>query len=115
MSGGYFDYTNYPDDIMGRGGWRDHEIDQLAQDLFGHEDGKPDEFGARGHGGLASCLDFWLSCDYSEEAYRDAVARFKAKWFRRTPRNRVEFYESLMREHAEKLIREFEGEVVGDE
>lgn len=115
MSGGYFDYSNYPDVIMGRGGWRDHEIDELAQDLFGRCDGKPDEFGARGIGGLASCLDFWLSCDYSEEAYRDAVKKFKEKWFLRTPRNRVEFYKDLMREHAEDLIKEFEGKEVGHE
>ncbi len=51
--------------------------------------------------------------DTGEEHYRDAVARFKAKWMHRTPRNRVEFYEKKIQAYADKCkvelgIKEFE-------
>lgn len=70
---------------------------------------------ASGYGGLAQSLDFWLSDDTGEEHYRDAVARFKAKWMRRTPRNRVEFYEGKIQAYADKCkvelgLKEFEEE-----
>lgn len=71
-------------------------------------------FGPRG-GGLLESLDFWLSGDTSEQGYRDDLARFKDKWFRRTPRNRVEFYKNELRGEAERLIAEFECRVVGEE
>lgn len=108
MSGGVlFDYT-WPNLQEADGKWHDHEMDELYHDLF-----CGGEFSVRGYGGLAQSLDFWLSDDTGEEHYRDAVARFKAKWMRRTPRNRVEFYEKKIQAYADKCkvelgLKEFE-------
>lgn len=101
MSGGaLFDYR-YPcfDDAVGK--WGDAEVEELYRDLF-----VGGEFSVRGYGGLAQSLDFWLSGDTGEEDYRDALSRFKAKWFHRTPRNRVEFYRAKIREYADRCADE---------
>ncbi len=108
MSGGVlFDYT-WPNLQEADGKWHDNELDELYHDLF-----CGGEFSVRGYGGLAQSLDFWLSDDTGEEHYRDAVARFKAKWMHRTPRNRVEFYEGKIQAYADKCkvelgLKEFE-------
>ena len=102
MSGGaLFDYR-YPDFSEASGKWADKELDELFDDLF--VNGK---FAVRGYGGLIQSLDFFVSGDIGEESYRDAVRRFKDKWFRRTPRDRVEFYQAKIRDYAERCIDEF--------
>lgn len=102
MSGGaLFDYR-YPDFSEASGKWADKELDELFDDLF--VNGK---FAVRGYGGLIQSLDFWVSGDIGEESYRDAVRRFKDKWFRRTPKDRVAFYQGKIREFAERCIDEF--------
>lgn len=106
MSGGYFNYM-CPDNLDGE--WRDEELDELVHDLFVGGD-----FSIRGYGGLLQSLDFWLSSDTSEETYRKQVDGFKAKWFRRTPKNRVEFYQQKIQEYADKCIAEFGGKVGND-
>lgn len=102
MSGGHFGWNHYFDDIEGE--WQDCELNELFADLFCNG-----EFSVRGYGGLFQTLDFWLSGDVSEETYRKAVARFKAKWFHRTPRNRLEFYQRKLQEHCDRLKREMGG------
>lgn len=105
MSGGrLFDYS-YPDFGEARGKWQDEELNELYDDLFCNG-----RFSVRGYGGLAQSLDFYLSGDVDEEAYREAVARFKSKWMHRTPRNRVEFYQQKLQEYADRLKKEM-GEV----
>lgn len=99
MSGGHFDYQTVPDALLGA--WRDEEVNAIVRDLF---DGG--EFSVRGYGGLLQTLDFWLSGDVGEEEYREAVARFKAKWMRRTPKTRAEFYTALLQERCDELKRE---------
>lgn len=99
MSGGHFGYSYSPQDLEGE--WRDEEINELFNDLM-----CGGEFSVRGYGGLLQSLDFWLSADTEEESYRDAVSRFKAKWFRRTPKNRLEFYQNKLQECADRLKRE---------
>lgn len=99
MSGGHFNYASLPYEL--EGAWRDEEINELIEDLFFSGD-----FAARNYGGLLQSLDFWLSGDTSEEDYREEVARFKAKWMHRTPRNRVEFYQSKLQEYADRLKKE---------
>lgn len=102
MSGGaLFDYT-YPRFDEADGRWADEEMDELYRDLF-----VGGEFSPRDCGGLARSLDFWLSGDTGEEDYRADLARFKAKWFRRTPRDRVAFYQAKIRDYAERCIDEF--------
>lgn len=104
MSGGYFDYTNCRVGWEMEGKWRDEEINELFYDLF-----CADLWGDRS-GGLAAALDFWLCSDVNEEKYREYVAKFKAKWFNRTPKNRVEFYQNKLQEHCDKLKKEL-GEI----
>lgn len=101
MSGGaLFDYS-YPNFEEARGKWQDEELDELYDDLFCNG-----RFAVRDYGGLAQSLDFYLSCDTSEEDYRDAVARFKQKWMHCTPRNRVEFYQRKLQEYADRYKSE---------
>lgn len=99
MSGGHFNYMDF-DGIDGE--WRDEELDELFHDLFVGGD-----FSIRGYGGLLQSLDFWLSADVGEETYRRKVAEFKAKWMKRTPKSRVEFYQRKIQEYADKCKREF--------
>lgn len=99
MSGGYFGWNHSWDDVEGR--WQDEELDELYRDLFCGED-----FSVRGYGGLFQSLDFYLSGDTDESDYRDAVQRFKEKWFHRTPRNRVEFYENKLQATCDRYKRE---------
>lgn len=126
MSGGHFECYGMSD-VDGR--WRDEELNELYFDLFGgggcyrsrpfgkvYYDREPRrcEFGPRG-GGLFESLDFHLSGDMNEDEYREEVARFKAKWFRKTPRSRVKFYQDRFREYAEEIMRQFEDELGGYE
>lgn len=99
MSGGHFCYNSVSYDL--EDAWRDEEINELISDLFFNGD-----FAVRDYGGLFKSLDFWLSGDASEEKYREAVARFKAKWFHRTPKNRIEFYQGKLQERCDELKRE---------
>lgn len=126
MSGGHFEiYTgSMVDELSGQ--WRDEELNDLFADLFGeawnrtrgpfagryaHEDRAPRcEFGPRG-GGLLESLDFWLSGDTREEDYRADVRRFKDKWFRRTPKNRVEYYQRKFEEWADEIKEKFVDEL----
>ena len=107
MSGGYFGYSYDPTYLEGE--WQDAEIDELYRDLF-----CSGEFSVRGYGGLFQSLDFWLSSDINEASYRDAVRRFKEKWFRRTPKNRIEFYEKRIQEYADRCKAELGLDVPGE-
>ena len=101
MSGGeLFDYR-WPDFEAADGKWADKEMDELYRDLF-----IGGEFAVRSYGGLAQSLDFWLSGDIGEEGYRDAVKRFKEKWFHRTPKSRVDYYRRVMDEACERCKME---------
>lgn len=124
MSGGHFECYGMSD-LDGE--WRDEELNELYFDLFGagyggyhsrpfgkvYYDREPRrcEFGPRG-GGLFESLDFYLSGDTSEEEYREEVKRFKAKWLaKRTPKNRVEFYQERFRTYAEEIMQQFSEEL----
>lgn len=101
MSGGVlFDYT-WPNLEAADGKWQDEEMNELYHDLF-----VGGEFSVRGYGGLCQTLDFWISDDTGEEDYRDALSRFKSKWFRRTPKNRVEYYEGKLQETCDRYKQE---------
>ena len=111
MSGGsLFDYR-WPNFDEADGKWRDEEMNELYSDLFCNG-----EFAVRDYGGLSQSLDFWLSDDTDEEHYRKQLARFKDKWFHRTPKNRIEYYEGKIQEYADRckaelgLLAEREGE-----
>ena len=129
MSGGHF--YGYHGDIdldALRGAWRDEELNELFEDLFGlGYDGRRTifgytspymehntvEFGPRG-GGLFESLDFWLSGDTTEEDYLADLKRFKAKWFKRTPKNRAEYYQQKFEQYARELLDKFKEELGGE-
>lgn len=108
MSGGRFNYENeYIGDVMD-GQWRDPVINELFHDLFCAHN-----YGHR-YGGLALMLDFWLSGDNDEESYREAVARFKEKWFQNQNICK-EATERYIDKEVRRLKAECLGEVVGEE
>lgn len=101
MSGGaLFDYT-YPNFDGADGKWQDEELNELYHDLF-----CGGEFAVYDYGGLAQSLDYYLSGDIGREGYLEAVQRFKQKWFKRTPKNRTEYYQRKLQEYADKLKSE---------
>ena len=111
MSGGVLFDFRWPNLGEADSKWHDEEMNELYHDLF-----VGGEFSVRGYDGLAQSLDFWLSDDTDEEHYRKQLARFKAKWFHRTPKNRIEYYEGKIQEYADRckaelgLLAEREGE-----
>lgn len=124
MSGGYFGYCGEAIENA-RGEWGDEELNEMFDDLFGssrYRRGRPFgstvydsasarcEFGPRG-GGLFESLDFWLSGDTTYESYQEDVRRFKAKWFRKTPKNRLEFYKDRFEEYAREIMEKFKEEL----
>ena len=124
MSGGHFECYGM-DSVDGE--WRDEELNELFFDLFGggysyhsrpfgwrNYDREPRkcEFGPRG-GGLFESLDFWLSGDTDEQDYLEDLKKFKDKWFRKTPKNRVEFYKQRFHEYATEIMEQFEREIGG--
>lgn len=99
MSGGHFGWGHYWDDVDGQ--WGDAELNELYHDLF-----CGGEFSVRDYGGLFKSLDFYLSGDICESDYRGIVRRFKDKWFHRTPRNRIAFYEKRLQESCDRFKQE---------
>ena len=109
------------------GQWYDEELNELFFDLFGCGwDGykmpftgrlRKAQFGNTNSsdeytGGLAETLDMYLNCDISAETYHEQVARFKKKWLaKKTPKNRVEFYQQRFEEYAKDLIEKFKEEL----
>lgn len=127
MSGGHFDNVygaSIGSELYGQ--WRDEELNELFFDLFGsgwsdysrpfgfHNYDRPPrecEFGPRG-GGLFESLDFWLAGDTSEEDYREDVRKFKLKWLaRKTPKNRVEFYQDRFTDYSTEIMEKFREEL----
>lgn len=104
MSGGHFDYYNYRIGDTMQGQWHDEEMNEMFDDLFVGE-----LWGSR-YGGVAGALDYWLAGDIGEETYREYVKKFKEKWFNRTPKNRVEFYQDKLQKYCDQLKKEL-GEV----
>lgn len=113
MSGGTFGYVNERVAHEMKGRWEDEEINELFYDLF-----CAPLWGSR-EGGLATALDFWQACDVDEEDYREYVAKFKAKWFGRTPEDRAEFYAGKLQERCDELkaeiVRDFDFKIGGTE
>ena len=66
MSGGSYNYIYSQLENECEGNMYDSEMDMLIKDLCK----------------VLHDLEWWQSGDYSEEQYRETVARFKAKWFK---------------------------------
>ena len=66
MSGGSYNYIYSQLENECEGQMYDAEMNMLIKDLCK----------------VLHDLEWWQSCDYSEEQYRETVARFKEKWFK---------------------------------
>lgn len=53
-------------------------------------------------------LEWWQSCDYSEETYRESVNKFKKKWFRQTKIDVQKQIESEFEQTKNQLLKELE-------
>lgn len=53
-------------------------------------------------------LEWWQSCDSSEERYRDTVRKFKKKWFKQTKIDVQKQIESKFKQTKDELLKEFE-------
>lgn len=53
-------------------------------------------------------LEWYVSCDYSEDTYRKTVTEFKKKWFRQTKIDVQKQIESKFEETKDELLKEFE-------
>lgn len=94
--------------LVGR--MHDEELDAMMADLFAY--GRDD---TKDQAGPVIALSMWEASDWGEDEYREAVKRFKDKWFKRTPKNRVEFYQGKLQEYCDKLKAEMTGEYKAEE
>jgi hypothetical protein len=53
-------------------------------------------------------LEWWQSCDCSEETYRESVNKFKKKWFKQTKIDVQKQIESKLEQTKDELLKEFE-------
>ena len=76
MSGGSYGYiySRLEEECLGR--MYDEEMNDLIKDLCD----------------VLHDLEWWRSCDCSEEHYRDTLAKFKAKWFAGDRQERLKGY-----------------------
>lgn len=83
------------------GEMQDAELDELVEDLFAYG-----EYGTMDQAGPVMALSMWRAGEWPESDYRDAVRRFKSKWFQRSQKDRVEFYAAKLQERCDELKRE---------
>lgn len=92
MSGGSYDYMysrveeEYADRMF------DSQLNTMMKDLVG----------------LLHDLEWWQSGDYSEETYREAVKKFKKKWFGQTKIDVQSYIENEFERTKNELLKEFE-------
>lgn len=53
-------------------------------------------------------LEWWQSCDCDEKCYREAVTKFKKKWFKQTKIDVQKQIESEFEQTKNQLLKEFE-------
>lgn len=92
MSGGSYNYMycRIEDEYVGR--MYDSQLNAMMNDLCE----------------LLHDLEWWQSCDSSEERYRDTVRKFKKKWFKQTKIDVQKQIESKFEETKDELLKEFE-------
>lgn len=66
MSGGSFNYEYYKINDLYVGKMQDADLDEMMEDLCN----------------VLHDLEWWQSCDYGEETYRNSAKAFKQKWLR---------------------------------
>lgn len=76
MSGGSYNYICYTLEEACKGAMYDAEMNDLIKDLVE----------------VLHDLEWWQSCDTSEERYRETLAKFKKKWFHGSRKERLKGY-----------------------
>lgn len=92
MSGGSYNYmySRINDEYVGR--MHDSQLDAMMNDLCE----------------LLHDLEWWQSCDCSEEIYRESVKKFKKKWFRQTKIDVQKQIELEFEKTKNELLKDFE-------
>lgn len=92
MSGGSYNYmySRINDEYIGR--MHDSQLDAMMKDLVD----------------LLHDLEWWMSCDYSEDTYRKSVTEFKKKWFKQTKIDVQNQIESEFEKTKNELLKEFD-------
>ena len=92
MSGGSYNYMycRIEDEYVGR--MFDSQLDNMMKDLVD----------------VLHDLEWWQSCDSSEERYRDTVKKFKKKWFKQTKIDVQKQIESKLEQTKDELLKEFD-------
>lgn len=94
MSGGSYNYKYSEIDDYYVGKMYDKELDDLMNDLVE----------------VTHDLEWWQSCDCSEEEYRETVQKFKEKWFKQPRTERLKKYIDESIEKTKKELIELVGE-----
>ena len=92
MSGGSFDYEYNRIEDLYVGEMQDADLDEMMKDLCD----------------LLHDLEWWQSCDYSEEDYRKSAKAFKQKWLRGYDWETDERIDRAKRHIKEIIEKEFE-------
>lgn len=92
MSGGSYNYmySRIEDEYAGK--MHDSQLNAMMEDLVD----------------LLHDLEWWQSCDYSEDTYRESVNKFKKKWFRQTKIDVQKQIESEFEKTKNELLKEFD-------
>lgn len=92
MSGGSYNYmySRINDEYVGR--MHDSQLDAMMKDLVD----------------LLHDLEWWMSCDYSEDTYRKSVTEFKKKWFKQTKIDVQKQIESEFERTKNQLLKELD-------
>ena len=91
MSGGSYDYKSYVLEEYYVGKMYDTELDEMLKDLIE----------------VLHDIEWWQSCDISEEDYRETVNKFKKKWFKRDTFQVKNFIEEQFNNIKQELLKQF--------
>lgn len=92
MSGGSYNYMYSRIEYEYAGKMHDSQLNAMMNDLCE----------------LLHDLEWWQSCDCSEETYRESVKKFKKKWFRQTKIDVQKQIESEFEKKKNELLKEFD-------
>lgn len=92
MSGGYYNYMycRIEEEYIDR--MYDSQLNEMMKDLVK----------------VLHDLEWWQSCDTGENTYRNAVTKFKKKWFGQTKIDVQKQIESEFEQTKAELLKEFE-------
>ena len=91
MSGGSYNYMYSRIEYEYAGKMHDSQLNAMMKDLVD----------------VLHDLEWWQSCDSSEERYRETVRKFKKKWFKQTKIDVQKQIESEFERTKNELMKEF--------